>query len=113
MTTPDLTTFALRKALRLAADDLDVRITIDGAQMVDANGQAHGCVAILDDFGSRMHILKEYDATLAQIAVNAGHGYTVLGGGYSPYDRSAYIELLSDWGWSGEGTPPSWYSEPV
>jgi hypothetical protein len=35
----------------------------------------------------------------------------VLGRYYDTYDRAAFIDALNDWGWTGEGSPPEWYSE--
>ena len=29
---------------------------------------------------------------------------------YGSYDRGLFIETLNDYGWFGEGQPPSWYS---
>jgi hypothetical protein len=29
---------------------------------------------------------------------------------YEPYCRERYIEMLNDWGWFGEGAPPSWFT---
>ena len=30
-----------------------------------------------------------------------------------PDDDEALMEMLADWGWSGNGSPPAWYREPT
>lgn len=38
-----------------------------------------------------------------------GYGYSVMGIPTQPYDREAMIEVLSDWGWTGNPfQAPSW-----
>jgi hypothetical protein len=29
---------------------------------------------------------------------------------YEPYTPEVYMETLNDWGWFGEGVPPSWFT---
>jgi len=29
---------------------------------------------------------------------------------YEPYSREHFIETLNDWGWFGDGPPPSWFT---
>jgi hypothetical protein len=36
---------------------------------------------------------------------------TFLGASMWSYDRSTFIECLTDWGWSGTTEPPGWYTD--
>jgi hypothetical protein len=101
----------LRDAWRQAAEDLAIRVTTDGASIVDEQGQHHPLVALVQDFGGEMHVFEEYDEPLARLASQRGHGFTVLGSGYDVYDREIFVETLDDWSWTGKGAPPSWYEE--
>jgi len=52
-------------------------------------------------------VIKEHGDEI----VSSGYGYSVFDppGAHEEYDRDDYVEMLSDWGWSG--TPeskPSW-----
>ena len=39
-----------------------------------------------------------------------GMGGSALSESYLRYDRALFLDTLSDWGWCGEVTPPSWCS---
>jgi hypothetical protein len=104
---------ALRHAWEQAADDLDIRVATAGAAVLDPSGKAHALVAVIPDFGGRMHIFERYKALLAGVIWERGQGFTVLGGGYERYERGTFVEALCDWGWTGQGPVPSWYREPA
>jgi triacylglycerol esterase/lipase EstA (alpha/beta hydrolase family) len=102
----------LRRAYQRAAEDLGIRVTTDGASLVDDQGERHPLIALVHDFGGGMHVFEEYDKRVADVAWQRGNGFTVLGsGGKDTYDRESFIEALNDWGWTGDGAPPEWYTE--
>lgn len=103
---------ALRQAWEEAADDLDIRVTTEEAQMLDPFGQPHSIVALLPDFGGGMHIFEEWNPLLAGVLWERHQGFTTLFATYEKYDRSAFIDALCDWGWTGDDAPPPWYVEP-
>jgi len=37
-------------------------------------------------------------------------GWSALGPAYLDYDRDVFIDALNDWGWTGTGAPPPWYT---
>lgn len=97
--------------MQLAADDLGVRVTTDGAAIVDEKGCAHPLVAVIHDFGGGMYVFEQSDGSLMQLAFERGHGVTVLRSGYESYERATFIEALNDWGWTGDTAAPDWYVE--
>jgi hypothetical protein len=40
-------------------------------------------------------------------------GWSALGPAYRRYDRDTFIEAPNDWGWTGRGAPPAWYTGPL
>lgn len=101
---------ALQRAWEEAAKDLGIRVITDGAQMFDPFGEPHPLVAVLPDFGGKMHIFEEFTPLLAGVIWERRQGFTTLFRAYEKYDRATFIEALNDWSWTGEGDPPSWYS---
>jgi hypothetical protein len=53
---------------------------------------------------------EEGERELRQEAEAQGMGWSILGSAYLRYDRELFIDTLNDWGWCGEGDPPSWYT---
>jgi hypothetical protein len=102
---------ALRLAWERAAADLGLRVITEGANVLDPSGLARPLVAFLPDFGGGMHIFEQYDPLIAGVIWERGQGFTELSSDYEIYDRDTFIETLCDWGWAGEGAPPSWYAE--
>jgi hypothetical protein len=103
---------ALRLAWKQAAADLGIRAITEGAQVLDPSGEPHAVVAIVPDFGGGMHVFERYDPLLGGVIWERRQGFTELGRSYERYDRDAFIEALCDWGWTGDGPAPSWYTEP-
>lgn len=99
----------LRRAWEQAAEDLDIQVVTEGAHVLDPSGEASPLVALIPDFGGGMHIFERYDSLLGGVIWERGQGFTELG---SSYDRDTFIEALCDWGWTGDGSPPSWFAEP-
>jgi hypothetical protein len=84
-----------------------------------ARGQATVPV-LLRDFGAPhgMLLVTEFSqiSPHADELVGLGYGYSCLSepiGVAHPDDDEALLEMLLDWGWSGAGSPPSWYREPT
>ena len=55
---------------------LGIRVTTDGAAIVDEDGQSHPLVAIIPDFGGGMYEFEVDDRRLSQLARERAHGYT-------------------------------------
>ena len=97
-------TDALLAAWREAAKDLDIAVE-------ELANRIH-----VVDFGSNAGMLCELAQTredqlaLRKDAEAMGAGYSGIGEWYLQYDRASYIEMLNDWGWTGEGDPPDWYT---
>ena len=73
-------------------------------------------VGWLPDFGSRhgMLIIDDADCDnrhkLMNAAVKNNFGYSCMTMNYGAYDRTATIEVLNDWGWTGlRDEAPAWY----
>ena len=67
--------------------------------------------ALIPDFGAKngMLIVSTFDQIepFADEILRLGYGFSVI----SPADdyvRDDAIEMLMDWGWTGETKPPSW-----
>jgi hypothetical protein len=107
----DWQVFPLREAWREAAEDLGIRVVTDGCFLVEDSGERHPVVAAVPDFAGGMHVFDTYDERLFLLGWVKAHGSTVveLGGGYDPYDRATFIEMLNDWDWTGDGDAPEWH----
>jgi hypothetical protein len=95
----------LLQAWRLAAMDLGISV------------RAHGDGVIVDDFGranGTLCWLLEADVQcqeqLRHHAKRLGMGSSALNAVYARYDRHEYIDMLNDWGWTGDGRAPAWYT---
>ena len=72
----------------------------------------------LRNFGAPRGMLLVTDfellSRIADELVAMGFGFSCLSeptGLGHPKDDEAFMEMLSDWGWAGEGYPPAWYHE--
>jgi len=70
---------------------------------------------LLRQFGGRngMLLVTDYEPIRphADRVVELGYGYSCLSEPSSPTeadDEAALLHMLRDWGWSGEGTQPTW-----
>jgi len=104
---------ALRQALVRAADDLDIRVILRDSVSGD-EGVEQPCTALIAEFGSPNGIVI-FDR--AQWSDDAGHAaeqavgaFSTLGPEFAEYNRDLFIDVLRDWGWFGQGEPPTWYS---
>lgn len=75
---------------------------------------------LLRDFGAIHGMLLVTDFSLisahADELVSLGYGFSCLSEPSEvahPEDDQALMEMLSDWGWSGRDSPPTWYLEPT
>ena len=95
----------------LAASDLGIRVTAPFTDR-DRFGDTIEFVAYVRDFGSSRGTLVWYmpgeiphpHVTYFVSALNPSL--------YYDYDRERFVKLLTQWGWTGMGTPPDWYHEP-
>jgi hypothetical protein len=70
---------------------------------------------LLEQFGAAkgMLLLPRYApiAAVADQLVGLGFGYSCLGDWLGePADTEAIADMLRDWGWTGEGNAPDWYT---
>ena len=84
-----------------------------------ANGQVTVPV-LLRDFGAIHGMLLVTDFNLISAhgdeLVSLGYGFSCLSEPREvehPEDGQALMEMLSDWGWSGRDSAPTWYREPT
>jgi hypothetical protein len=72
---------------------------------------------LLRQFGAAKGMLLVTDYALirphADQIVGLGYGYSCLSEPESPRedDDEAFVDMLRDWGWSGNGSPPAWLRE--
>jgi hypothetical protein len=94
----------LLQAWQEAATDLEIDV------------RPRGDAVLVAEFGSDAGMLcaipnsREGEDELRDRAESRGMGWSVLGPTYLRYDRDVFIDALNDWGWTGEGEPPSWYT---
>lgn len=108
----------LRQQFRRASADLGIEIhedfevrllsgdTFTAPILVSNFGGERGTLVIID-YGSIHHITSKI--------INTGYGYSTLDEPREDetYQRDAFIEMLSDWGWSGDrSNTPSWLRPP-
>src|SRR5678815_5778378 len=66
----------------------------------------------LPKFGSprgMVVVVGPYTPAHLEAAKDRGFGYACLSEDAAPYDRDSFIEMLSDWGWTGrKEESPSW-----
>lgn len=102
----------MSRAWQEAANDLGIAFE-SPFYMTGTSGDSVSCAGHLPAFGGPLGsvIVSREDADEAFDLADA-HGYHVSGLNpryYERYDRARFIDTLSDWGWYGEGPPPSWY----
>jgi len=99
-------TTALGKVWHQAGADLGLRVTAPFV-LSTPNGEFLFDV-LVHDFGSEqgMLLMESWSDEKAQAARLLGYGFSCLGAG--AYDRSGFINVLQDWGWSGSSTAPAW-----
>lgn len=75
---------------------------------------------VLRDFGASngMLLVTDFDIVRPHVdeLMNLGYGFACLSeptGVPHPDDDLTLVEMLSDWGWTGGGSPPTWYCEPA
>jgi hypothetical protein len=71
---------------------------------------------VVRDFGSDRGMLCAIRSGAAEVeglrldAEREGMGWSALGPEWHNYDRAVFVEAFSDWGWTGAGDPPAWYT---
>jgi hypothetical protein len=95
-------------------------LSVETPFVVRVAGQDVTVPVLLRDFGATHGMLLVTDFSLisphTDELVNLGYGYSCLNeptGVPHPEAEQALMEMLSDWGWSGTGSPPPWYREPT
>jgi hypothetical protein len=100
------TTTWLRRVWSEAVDDLGLTVTpFRRAVRIRDFGSPHGTVCVFRGAPAGARFLLWHDAN------RLGLRWTALDEHYQEYDQTLFIETLNDWGWYGEGDPPSWYSD--
>jgi hypothetical protein len=107
----------LLKEFETARDDLDIEL-IAPFELNLGNNTKIRAEFLVKNFGARngMLIVKDYETVAPYLKpiADLGYGFSVLEepSGNSVYDREVFVELLSDWGWSGDkGAKPSWLKD--
>ena len=101
-------------AWKIAAADLGFTFTPLFA--LEEGGRVIRYAGLVHDFGSEKGILiftsQNFETEpWASVAAKNGFGYSLLGGVGSGYDRSSFISILDDWGWSPKDrVAPIWYT---
>lgn len=97
-----------------AASDLGLQITTPFS-LVLSSGHRLQAILLICQFGGTkgMLVFASYDGIASHVneIVDAGYGFSILDepGEHEEYNREEYIELLSDWGWSGDDeSRPTW-----
>ena len=97
-----------------AASDLGLQITAPFS-LILGSGNSLEVILLVHQFGAAkgMLVFTSYDAVAPYIneIVDAGYGFSVLDDPKEDedYDKEDFIELLADWGWSGETeAQPDW-----
>jgi hypothetical protein len=105
----------LARAWKTAAADLEIRF-VEPFQLTDETGAAVQCAGYLPDFGGSkgtVIISREDPDSACEMAIANGYYTSALNPRYyERYDRTHFIETLTDWGWFGKEPPPAWY-KPV
>ena len=97
----------------LAASDLQLDVTAPYT-LRNANGGAIEFIAHVRDFGMKAGTLvayMPYALTPRQMPPTPYFVSVLNPSIYFDYDRERFIDLLEAWGWTGKGSPPSWYRE--
>ncbi len=99
---------------QIAANDLNLEIITPFILML-SSGVEIEAEFLLKNFGAfkGMIVINKYDQVSGYVdeIVNEGYGFSVLDEPFEneQYSRDDYIEILSDWGWSGDkSNKPSW-----
>ena len=96
---------------------LDLGIEVDSPFVLPVDGQVLECVALVKNFGARVGMLvldggperQHKVRDLLAEALDLGYGYSFMDLG--PYEREELIDVLDDWGWSGDHAAPDWYGQ--
>ena len=79
------------------------------------DGETLGIPVLLREFGARNGILLVTDyaqiGPYADRLVERGYGYSCLSEPSEPHeedDDATLLDMLHDWGWSGDSAPPPW-----
>jgi hypothetical protein len=94
-----------------AATDLDIRIEVPTT--LDIGGLTGEFPVRILDFGSvngMVLALGPSEPRLMAALRGEQQGFSYLNESYCRYDRELFISALNDWGWSGDGAPPDWYT---
>jgi hypothetical protein len=101
---------ALARAWLKAADDLQIEVV--APFRLESGFQF---VALVRFFGAPngMLVLDSWDEERAAAAENFGFGFSCMDSPfYETYDRERFIEVLTDWTWTGDPEHrPDWYTE--
>ncbi|NOX84482.1 MAG: hypothetical protein GXO86_00725 [Chlorobi bacterium] len=102
-----------QRSWKKAAEDLGIEFISPFS--FTANGIRHQVTGLLPQFGGKKGALitSRKDPEEARSAAEDCGNFFISGLNpyhYDRYNRERFIQTLNDWGWSGEGTPPAWFS---
>ena len=109
----------LQTAWRIAAKDLGLEIV--APFLLKTERFSVTAEILLKHFGSEKGMLIVSDYKLIEPhhdkIIQLGYGYATLAEPtrdwpFTDEEKDAFIEMLSDWGWSGPGEPPDWLLDP-
>lgn len=104
------------EAWRKAANDLQIVVKAP-FKLVDVDGSELTLIAVVEGFGNRQGtVVCAFDSWHSVKSLVSHEGFVASGLNlkvYSNYNRQLFAETLRDWGWQGNGAPPSWYSESL
>jgi len=100
-------------AIGAAAAELELSVAVP-YHLVTPAGATVEYLALVRGFGAKIGTLlclsNEWQSLSALRGEQGGYYVSGLYPGYGRYDRQQWIDTLNDWGWHGDGAPPSWYT---
>jgi len=97
----------------MAAQDLGIEVVVPFVLTLK-NGEEVRADVLVKDFGPTLVVTEAAAETFRRLGdelAAEGYGYSVFCGGELTYDREHFIEILTDWGWTGaEDRRPEWYN---
>jgi hypothetical protein len=103
----------LIQAWQMAAQDLGIEILVPYALTLKSGEQVQADL-LVKDFGATLVATEAAAETFRRLGdqlAAEGYGWSILCGEELTYDREHFIEILTDWGWTGaEERRPAWYN---
>jgi hypothetical protein len=95
---------------KIAAEELGFKI--EAPFILETPKGTFQYFARLPEFGSEKGMLisvGKHDRESSAVAIECGYGISNLSEHDEPYDREVFVDMLSDWSWTGPATEaPDW-----